>query len=84
MGGRGASSSKAKSTKSSLEAFRSNARQFNEALQKAKQQRASIVEYTDITGQTFKRYWNGASFVDRESALYEKERKGLYKAKYRD
>ena len=67
---------------SSLDAFKENARQFNLAIEAAKEKKASIVEYTDMTGAVFKRYWNGAAFVDRASALYEKDRTGVYTASY--
>ena len=67
---------------SSLDAFKENARQFNLAIEAAKEKKASIVEYTDMTGAVFKRYWNGAAFVDRASALYEKDRNGVYTASY--
>lgn len=84
MGGRGSSSGMQKSAQlSPLQAFKENAKQFNFALQKAKENKASIVEYTDITGKTARRYWNGATFVNRKSALYEKERQGTYKAKFK-
>ena len=65
-----------------LEEFKENARQFNRAIEEAKQKKAAILEYTDITGTVFKRYWNGATFVDRQSALYEKDRNGVYKVSY--
>lgn len=65
-----------------LDAFKENARQFNVAIEEAKKMKAAILEYTDITGTVFKRYWNGAAFVDRKSALYEKNRNGVYKASY--
>lgn len=86
MGGRGASSSLARNSspaKSSLEIFKDNARQFNDALKKAQVAKASIVEFTDVTNTVFRRYWNGSTFVDRKAALYERERKGIYKAKYK-
>lgn len=52
MGGRGASSFNVKpSGRSLLEAFKDNARQFNEARINAKANRASVLEYKDITGK---------------------------------
>ena len=90
MGGRGAKSGVPKGAvnnaapqRSDLELFKENARQFNEAIQNAKAKKAAIVEFTDMKGTTYTRYWNGATFVDRASALYEKDRKGTYKAKFK-
>lgn len=54
-----------------LEIFKENARQFNEALQKARQTGKAVVIFTDCTGQTFRRYWNGATFTDRRKELHE-------------
>lgn len=85
MGGRGASSFGVKqSGRSPLETFKDNARQFNEARIHAKANKASVLEYKDITGQVKRMYWNGATFVDRRSALYEKEHKGVFRAEYKD
>lgn len=82
MGGRGANSGT--NTKvSSLQAFKENGRQFNAARQNANTVKASILEYKDITGKTIKRYLNGATFVDRKSALYDKEHNGVYKASFK-
>lgn len=88
MGGRGSTSKIIRKDNpagnmSSLEAFRENARQFNLAVQEAKKQKASVLEFTDITGTTYRRYWNGATYVDRKGALYEKEMQGTYKAQFR-
>lgn len=74
---------------SPLEAFKENARQFNEALQEGKKRGAHIVEFKGITGQTVKRYWTGARYEDRPSSLYEKSNTkykmggGTYKAEFR-
>lgn len=87
MGGRGSSSGVVASggaiKVSPLTAFKENARQFNSALRDARRAKASIVEFKDVTGQTSKRYWNGATYTDRKSSLYEKEFKGTYKAKFK-
>lgn len=62
--------SRSKGTKkkkpSSLEAFKENARQFNDALNEATKQGALEVEFTDITGKTFHRWWNGGAWSDRK------------------
>lgn len=83
FGGRGGSSGVGKSGISALQAFKENARQFNEALQQGKIRKASVVEFEDITGNETKRYWNGATYVDRKSALYEKDMHGTYKARFK-
>ena len=74
---------------SELEAFRENASQLNAALEKAKGIGAAQLQYTDITGRTVNRYWNGATFTDRKSSLYETtsgkyKRTGIYKAKFKE
>lgn len=90
MGGRGSSSGRAGNRKvSALEAFRENVSQLNAALQKAKESGAAQLQYTDITGRTVNRYWNGATFTDRKSSLYETtsgkyKREGIYKAKFKE
>lgn len=68
---------------SDLEAFKENTNQLNKALKNAKDNKASILEYQDITGKVHHRYWNGATYTDRKSSLYEKEFKGTYKAKFK-
>lgn len=89
-GGAGNSAQKAGNSKvSALEAFRENASQLNAALQKAKEIGAAQLQYTDITGRTVNRYWNGATFTDRKSSLYETtsgkyKRTGIYKAKFKE
>ncbi|MEG0165170.1 hypothetical protein [Anaerorhabdus sp.] len=65
-----------------LEAFKENARQCNQAIIDAEKASASILEFRDITGKLFKFYWNGASFVEKSSALYENERNGVYYAEF--
>ena len=62
-----------------LTAFKENAKQFNEAIQAAKSGSYSTLEYTDITGKTVNRYWDGAKFSDKKAALFEGE--GKYKRK---
>jgi hypothetical protein len=85
MGGRGGSSGikNVPSGMTPLQAFKENAKQFNEALKKAQSEKASVVEFTDITGATVRRYWNGATFVDRKSALYTKAYKGKIQGTYK-
>lgn len=68
---------------SPLTAFRENSKQFNNALQEGRTRKASIVEFTDITGKVSKRYWNGATYTDRSSSLFEKEFKGTYKVSFK-
>lgn len=87
MGGRGASS-KSSSGMSALEAFKDNARQFNEAMREGERRRAAVIEFKDITGKVNKRYWNGAAYVDRSSALYtgatgRNSVNGVYQAEYK-
>ena len=87
MGGRGASS-KSSSGMSALEAFKDNARQFNEAMREGERRRAAVIEFKDITGKVNKRYWNGAAYVDRSSALYTEATgrnavNGVYQAEYK-
>lgn len=41
---------------SPLMAFRENSKQFNNALKEGRTRKASIVEFTDITGKVSKRY----------------------------
>ena len=66
-----------------LQAFRENASQFNAALSEARAQRALIVEYTDVTGQVNRRYWDGARYQDRKAFAYDKDGfSGTYRAKF--
>lgn len=51
---------------SALTVFKENARQMNEALEEATRQRALEVHFTDVTGKTFKRWWDGASWTDKK------------------
>lgn len=67
---------------SELEAFRENTRQYNLARIAAKEAKASILEFTDITGAIHKLYWNGATYTDRASSLYEREHSGVFKAQF--
>lgn len=83
MGGRGGSSGSHKSSVSPLTAFKENAKQFNNALQEGRKRKASIVEFTDITGKVTKQYWNGATYTERSRSLYEKEFKGTHKASFK-
>ena len=85
MGGRGGSSKLESNSQkiSALKIFKENAAQFNKAIERAKTEKASILEYTEATGKIFTRYWNGATFTDRKSALYERERKGTLKVKFK-
>lgn len=89
FGGRGASAgtgggsgSSNESKPSALEMMKEDSRQYVEALKEAQRQKAAIVEYTGVDGKTHRRYWNGATFVDRSSALYDKERSGTYTATF--
>ena len=68
---------------SPLTAFRENSKQFNNALKEGRTRKASIVEFTDITGKVSKRYWNGATYTDRSNSLFEKEFKGTYKVSFK-
>ena len=72
---------------SPLEAFKENAKQFQDAIKEAISAKAAILEYTDITGAVVRRYWNGAMFVDKKpSGIYEKFYKshsGTYKKKFK-
>lgn len=71
---------------SNLEAFKENARQFNQALQDARKAGAAVVEFKTITGSTVRRYWNGATWGDRPSSMearYGKKRTGTFKAKFK-
>lgn len=85
MGGRGGSSGlkTEKVNVSPLTVFKENARQLNEALVEGRAKQASVVEFTDATGTKFKRYWNGATYTDRASSLYEKEFHGVYKKTFK-
>ena len=68
---------------SQLEAFKENARQFNEALEEARKRNAAVVEFTDITGKTFKRYWDGARYSDvKPSGALRSGTSGTYKASF--
>ena len=77
MGSRGASSGIG-GGKSTLSAFKENAKQFNEAIQKAKAGKYYQLQYTDLTGKTVNRYWTGGNYSDRPSALYaDRNRKAM-------
>ncbi len=81
MGGRGSQGTTV--NVSPLTAFKENASQFNRALQKARDNRASVLEYVGITGKVEKRYWNGATFTDRAASLYTKDRTGTVRVKFK-
>ena len=88
MGGRGTGSGNTYKSSGALEAFKDNARQFNEALREGERRRAAVIEFTDISGKLNKRYWNGAAYVDRSSALYtgatgKNAVSGVYKSEYK-
>ena len=70
---------------SALTAFKENAKQLNEAKAEAKKRKAAEVHYTDMTGKTYKLYWNGASYGDKKSnmAAQYSEMSGVYKAKFK-
>ena len=69
---------------SPLQITRENYSQFQAALQEGKRRGASVIKYEGAYG-TVTRYWNGAAYVDRKSALYEdKYVKGVYEAKFKD
>lgn len=74
---------------SPLQAFRSNARQFNEALAEGRRRHAAVVEYTDLNGRKSRRYWNGATYTERKSSLYTRGTgkysvSGTYSSKYHE
>lgn len=62
--------------------------QFKRALQNGKENKAAIVEYTDVTGKTFKRYWDGSTYRDRPSSMYNslsnKDMSGTFKSKFEE
>ena len=71
---------------SELTQVRENYSQLQTAIRTVREQGASKVEYIGIDGKTVNRYWNGATFTDRRSSLYESQdpkykRNGIYKAK---
>lgn len=69
-----------------LEAFKKNAKQFNEALEMGKKQKAFEVVYTDLSGREHHRYWSGARYEERPSQM-AKERSGfsgIYRAQFKD
>ena len=73
---------------SPLQAFKENARQFNEALIEGKKRNAQVVEYKRIDGKTERRYWNGARYEDRPSQMYQNtngkyKTEGTYKAEFK-
>ena len=89
FGGRGASSGANTSNKpSALEVFKENANQFKRALQNGQENKAAIVEYTDVTGKTVKRYWDGSTYRDRPSSMYNslsnKDMSGTFKSKFEE
>lgn len=73
---------------SPLEGYRENIRQFNAALQAAKDSKAAILEFQDITGKTHRRWYNGATYTDRKPSeaniggTGKYKRTGIYKAKF--
>ena len=79
MGGRGGSLNSEKATqateaRSMLEAFREDTAKLLNAKEAAQNtniggRRPGIFEYTGIDGKKRRFYWNGASYVDRKSAL---------------
>lgn len=88
FGGRGAKSGANTFNKpSALAAFKENARQFNEALQNGKKNKAAIVEFTDITGKTTKHYWDGAAYRSRPNSMYNslnnKDMTGMFKSDFK-
>lgn len=87
FGGRGSSSGRRHSG-GALAAFKSNAKQFNNALHEGRKRSAAIVEYTDLYGKIHKRYWNGVTYTDRKSSLFTNgdryAHKGVYQAKYKE
>ena len=84
-GSSGKSAGKAKKQISSLTAFKENAKQLNEAKIEAKKRHAAEVHYTDMTGKTYKLYWNGAAYTDKKSkmAAQYSDMSGIYKAKFK-
>lgn len=53
-----------------------------------KENKAAIVEYTDVTGKTVKRYWDGSTYRDRPSLMYNslsnKDMSGTFKSKFEE
>lgn len=54
-----------------LERFKEDARQFNLAKIQAKNSHKAILVYIRADGSKVTWYWNGATYVDRKSALHE-------------
>ena len=64
--GKGSDTNTVNSTQPSpLVVVRENARQFNEALQEGRRRKAAVIEFEGVDGKVYKRYWNGAAYVDR-------------------
>lgn len=75
---------------SPLEGLRENDRQFQQALQTAKEKKVAVLEYEGINGKVYKRWYNGATYSDRKprnevdiGGHGKYKRKGTYKAKFK-
>lgn len=71
----------------SLEAFKENSNQMINALKEGQRQNALEVHYTDMTGKTYKHYWNGVKFttdkVKQDMAKKYGKKSGVYKASFK-
>ena len=74
---------------SPLEGLRENDRQFKNALQAAKDNKAAVFEFENIMGRTDKRWYNGAVYTDKKPSdaniggTGKYKRHGTYKAKFK-
>ena len=80
-------SNTAKKQPTALEAFKENSRQMMDAMKEATRQGALEFEYTDMTGKTFHRWWNGAKWEDRkitqDMARRYGKKAGTFKSSFR-
>lgn len=71
----------------SLEAFKENSNQMIDALKEGQKRDALEVHYTDMTGKTYKHYWNGVKFttdkVKQDMAKKYGKKSGVYKASFK-
>lgn len=93
-GGRGANSNRKTAGSSgnsapavsSLEAFREDARQLNQAIAGANLANAAEIVYHSMTGKTIRKYWDGGRYGDRPSSLAQRysSKSGVFEATFQE
>ena len=84
-GGSSSGGKTSNSNVSALTAWKENSRQLAEAKKEARAAKAIEIQYTDMNGDTYSLYWDGAKYTDKKSQMAQRwsDMSGVYKKKFK-